>query len=123
MLNPIGIAWVGLYAEHLPTLAHFYEKIVGFRTIERDEQCCILDAGAGALFELWGKGFASNATKTKREQPVLVGFQVECLEPVVAELRSRGLEPQTQIDSYLCTRWIYYADPEGNRFELKDRHG
>ena len=33
MLTPAGISWVGLYAEHLPTLATFYEKTVGFRVI------------------------------------------------------------------------------------------
>jgi catechol-2,3-dioxygenase len=123
MLNPQGVAWVGLYAEHLPTLADFYEKVVGFRVIERDEQCCILDAGADALFEIWGKGHASGARKSTQAQSVLVGFRVEQLEPAVAALRERGLSPDKAIDSYLGTRWIYYTDPEGNRFELKDDRG
>lgn len=123
MLQPIGIAWVGLYAESLPTLIDFYASKVGFRVLERDDRCCILDAGAGALFEIWGKGHAVAERKTTREQSVLVGFQVERLEPVVQALRARGVIPDTEIDSYLGTRWIYFTDPEGNRFELKDRHG
>jgi predicted enzyme related to lactoylglutathione lyase len=123
MLNPAGVAWVGLYAKHLPTLADFYERVVGFRVVERDDQCCVFDVGAGALFEIWGKGFASSSRKTTQEQSVLVGFLVERLEPAVESLRGRGLHPDTKIESYLGTRWIHYTDPEGNRFEVKDHHG
>jgi len=120
MLNPAGFAWVGLYASHLPTLVDFYENKLGLRVLERGDQSCLLDAGGGSLFEIWGKGFASSGRKTAREQSVQVGFLVDRLEPVVEELRTRGLHPDTKIDSYLGTRWISYTDPEGNRFELKD---
>lgn len=123
MFTPSGIAWVGLYAEELPGLVDYYSNKVGFRVVEQDEQCCILDAGGGALFEIWGKGKAATQPKSTGEQSVLVGFQVEQLEPVVQELRTRGVRPDTEIDSYLGTRWVYYTDPEGNRFELKDGHG
>jgi catechol-2,3-dioxygenase len=123
VFKPIGVAWVGLHAEHLPTLVDFYAGKIGFPVIEQDERCCILDAGAGALFELWSRGVASNTRKSPREQSVLVGFLVEQLEPVVEAFRARGVMPDTGIDSYLGTRWIYYTDPEGNRFELKDRRG
>jgi hypothetical protein len=44
------------------------------------------------------------------------------LEAAVEELRSRGLTPESEIDTYLETRWVDYIDPEGNRFELKDRN-
>ncbi|WP_140637514.1 VOC family protein [Methylibium rhizosphaerae] len=123
MLEPTGIAWVGLYAQSLPTLVDFYANRVGFRVLEETEHCCILDAGAGALFEIWGKGCAVTQGKSTKEQSMLVGFLVARLEPVVEALRTRGVNPDTEIDSYLGTRWIYYTDPEGNRFELKDRQG
>ena len=123
MIQPLGVAWVGLHAEQLPRLADFYEKTVGFRVVERYEHMCMLDAGRGTLLELWGRGASSPTSKTPHQQPVLVGFLVEQLEPLVEELRSRGLEPDTQIDSYAGTRWIYYTDPEGNRFEFKDLQG
>lgn len=123
MLQPIGIAWVGLFAENLPALADFYANKVGFRVVESDEHCCIFDAGAGAMFEIWGKGLASSPRKSAREQSMLVGFAVERLEPVVQALGARGVSPDGEIDNYLGTRWVYYTDPEGNRFEFKDRHG
>lgn len=123
MLNPKGFAWAGLFAASLPKLVEFYEHKVGLRVLERHDDCCIFDAGSGALFEIWEKGYASSTRKTPREQSVLIGFLVERLEPVVEILKARGLEPDTQIDSYLGTRWINFTDPEGNRFELKDEHG
>jgi predicted enzyme related to lactoylglutathione lyase len=123
MLNPQGIAWVGLFASDLPKLVSFYEKTLGLRVIEQDKQSCIFDAGAGALFELWGKGYASSTRKTPREQSMLVGLLVDRLEPVVEALKARGLQSDTAIESYLGTRWIHYSDPEGNRFELKDTNG
>lgn len=122
MLNPNGIAWVGLHAERFDALVDFYATVVGFRIIERDDTCCIFEAGGGALFEIWAKGKAALPRKTPAEQSMLVGFAVASLELAVAELRARGLEPETEIDSYLGTRWIHYTDPEGNRFELKDRN-
>jgi predicted enzyme related to lactoylglutathione lyase len=122
-LDPKGVVWVGLYASNLALLIDFYENKVGFRVLERDHDYCIFDAGAGSLFEIWGDGFGLANHKTPREQSVIVGFLVEQLEPAVSILKARGVEPDTEIKSYLGTRWIYYTDPEGNRFELKDLHG
>ena len=123
MLNPLGIAWIGLFASDQERLVAFYRDIVGLRVIEADENCCIFDAGHGALFEVWGDGFAQPSQKSPKEQSMIVGFLVERLEPVVEGLRFNGLISDTQIDEYLGTRWIYFTDPEGNRFELKDNLG
>jgi predicted enzyme related to lactoylglutathione lyase len=122
MLNPKGIAWVGLYAEDIDRLGDFYSSVVGLRLIEGDETCKIFDAGGGSLLEIWGRGVARER-KTPPEQSMIVGFLVDQLEPAVQMLKDRGLMADTAIDSYLGTRWIYYTDPEGNRFELKDNHG
>ena len=123
MLIPLGIAWIGLFASDQERLVAFYRDIVGLRVIETDENCCIFDAGHGALFEVWGKGLAQPSQKSPKEQSMIVGFLVERLEPVVEGLRFKGLISDTQIDAYLGTRWIYFTDPEGNRFVLKDNLG
>jgi catechol-2,3-dioxygenase len=59
MLNPSGIARVGLYANDLRQLASFNQDKLGLRLIEHGESRCIFEAGAGALFEMWGTGRAS----------------------------------------------------------------
>ena len=123
MLNPLGFSWVGLFVSDLPKAIDFYENKLGLHVLERHDGCCIFDAGAGALFEIWGKGFASAMRKTAREQSMLVGFLVENLELAVETVKSRGVQPDSAMDSYLGTRWIYYTDLEGNRFELKDLRG
>jgi predicted enzyme related to lactoylglutathione lyase len=121
--RPLGITWAGLYAENHPLLVDFYTTKVGFAIVESWDGGCLLDAGAGALFEIWGKGAASPDRKTSHQQSMVVGFEVEDLDRVVEELAGRGVLPLGPIDGYLGQRWVYFADPEGNRFEFKDRSG
>ncbi len=123
MLNPLSIAWAGLYAEDFNALIAFYENTLGLKLLERGERFALLDAGGGALFEIWGRGFSSTGRKTPRRQSVFIGFLVEHLEPAVEALKSRGLVADGEIGSHAGTRWIHYTDPEGNRFELKDMRG
>jgi catechol-2,3-dioxygenase len=123
MLNSKGIAWAGFYANNLKQLANFYQEKLRLRLIEHDDSCYIFNAGAGSLFEIWGNGYASSQRKTAHEQSMVIGFLVERLEPVVASLRERGVTPDTEIGSHLGSRWVYYTDPEGNRFEFKDSNG
>jgi [ribosomal protein S5]-alanine N-acetyltransferase len=122
-LAPRGIAWVGLFAMNQPALVNFYRDVVRLRVIEGDDTCCIFDAGGGALFEVWGRGSASASRKTHGEQSMLAGFWVDDLDAAVSALQARDLPADTKIDRYLGTRWVYYTDPEGNRFELKDAKG
>lgn len=123
MLNPKGIAWVGLYAQDLQILADFYQQVLGLRLIEHTDKYCILDAGADTQFEIWANGYSIAGRKTPAQQSMIAGFSVDHLETAVAELSTRGLKPEADINSYQGKRWIYYTDPEGNRFELKDNNG
>lgn len=123
MLKPLGIAWAGLYAEDFDALTTFYRDTLGLKLLESNPRSALFDAGGGALFELWGRGFASTGRKTPRRQSVFIGFLVEQLEPVVEQLKNRGLVAEGEIGSYAGTRWIHYTDPEGNRFEIKDKRG
>ena len=123
MLNPLGIAWVGLFAANQPHLVAFYRDIFGLRVVESGNGYCIFDAGQDAHFEVWGEGYSQTVRKSPREQSMIVGFMVERLEPVIEALRLKGLISDTNIESHLGTRWIYYTDPERNRFVLKDKLG
>ena len=122
IFEPLGIAWVGLFAESLPTLTAFYKNL-GFQVLAADDNYCLMDAGSGSQFEIWSKGAARSMRKTPSEQSVLVGFRVARLEPVVSDWMERGVMPIGAIESDGGTRWIHYVDPEGNRFELKDLRG
>lgn len=123
MDRPQGIAWVGLYAHDREALARFYSEQVGLALIGRDAGAVMLDAGGGALLEIWGDGAACPPRKSPRQQSVLVGFRVESLERSMATLARRGVQPDGPIGSEGGARWVHYTDPEGNRFELKDFNG
>lgn len=58
--------------------------------------------------------------KTPAEQSVIIGFAVLSLESAMEHLSNRGLQPDSEVGTYGNSRWVYYSDPEGNRFELKE---
>lgn len=118
-----GIGHTGLKAQDLTSLSSFYESTVGFDLIERHEGCHFFDVGGGALFEIWGGGTSSDSRKSPALQSVRVCFRVECLEPVIEALSSRGLASFGEIGTYRGTRWIHYTDPEGNAFGFVDMKG
>ena len=119
-MNFKGISWAGLYASELPVLSRFYEGIVGLTVVSEGNGFCLLDAGGGGAFELWANGLSTPRAKTSSEQSVIIAFAVQSLEPAMAELLSRGLSPDSEIGCHGDSRWVYYIDPEGNRFELKE---
>lgn len=123
MLDPHGLAHVGIRAEDLARLSAFYEQAVGLRMIERAEGCHIFDIGQSTLLEIWSGGCASPSRKSADQQSVRVCFAVERLETSIEDLQSRGVTPSSEIGSYLGTRWVHYTDPEGNAFGLVDKHG
>ena len=123
MINPKGLAHAGLKAEDLATLSAFYEMRVGLRLVERTDGCHIFEIGKNALFEIWSGGLSSPPLKTPEQQAVRISFSVDRLESAIEALASRGVRPIGEIGSYLGTRWIHYADPEGNMFGLVDRPG
>jgi catechol-2,3-dioxygenase len=121
-MNFLGISWAGLYASDLTALAGFYAESVGLPIVEQGDGYCLLDVGGGAVFELWADGSSVPHRKTPKEQSVIIAFAVPSLESAMKVLSSRGLHPDSEVGSYRDSRWVYYTDPEGNRFELKETH-
>jgi predicted enzyme related to lactoylglutathione lyase len=118
--NFLGISWAGLYAADLTALVSFYVEKVGLRIVENGDGYCMLDVGGGAVFELWADGARALRRKTPAEQSVIIAFAVLSLESAMKDLSNRGLQPDSEVGTYGNSRWVYYSDPEGNRFELKE---
>lgn len=118
--NFLGIAWAGLYAADLTALVGFYVERVGLPIVENGDGYCMLDVGGGAIFELWADGARAPHRKTPAEQSVIIGFAVLSLESAMEDLSNHGLQPDSEVGTYGNSRWVYYSDPEGNRFELKE---
>ncbi|MBT9457204.1 MAG: VOC family protein [Burkholderiaceae bacterium] len=123
VLQPKGVAHVGLTAHDLVGLSAFYEERVGLHQIQRSDGCHIFDIGSGALLEIWAGGESSPPCKSPEQQSVRICFKVERLESAVEDMKSRGVTPVGEIGSYLGTRWVHYTDPEGNTFGFVDQNG
>jgi catechol-2,3-dioxygenase len=115
-----GISWAGLYVSNLAGMVGFYGRVLGLPVVTQGDGFCLMNAGGGSLFELWEDGLSVPGRKTPSEQSLIVGFAVQSLEPAIAELLSRGLKADSDVGCYGNSRWVYYVDPEGNRFELKE---
>ncbi len=115
-----GFIWAGLLVADLEGAISFYQDILGLSLLESDDKCALFDAGDGAVFELWSSGYRSSSPKTAEQQSLRVGLRVNNLDDAVSELRSRGVQFIGEIGEYEGTRWIHFADPEGNRLELKE---
>ena len=118
--NFLGIAWAGLYAADLTALVSFYVEKVGLRIVEKGDRYCMLDVGGDTVFELWANGARVLHRKTPAEQSVVIAFAVRSLDSAMEDLSNRGLQPDSEVGTYGNSRWVYYSDPEGNRFELKE---
>jgi predicted enzyme related to lactoylglutathione lyase len=118
--NFLGIAWAGLYAADLTALVSFYVEKVGLRIVEKGDRYYMLDVGGGTVFELWANGARVLHRKTPAEQSVVIAFAVRSLDSAMEDLSNRGLQPDSEVGTYGNSRWVYYSDPEGNRFELKE---
>jgi catechol 2,3-dioxygenase-like lactoylglutathione lyase family enzyme len=115
-----GIIWAGLLVADLEGAVAFYGDVLGLRLLEADDGCALFDAGRGALFELWPAGQAAPSPKTPERQSLRIAFRVEDLDAAVSELTARGVRFFGEVGEYRGQRWINFADPEGNRLELKE---
>ncbi len=119
-MRPIGIIWAGLQVADLDTQVVFYQEVIGLRLIRKNESWAVFDAGGGAIFELSAGGERSSLPKTSRQQSLVAGFRVENLAEEVRLLREKGVSFLSEIESYKSSRWVKFADPEGNILELKE---
>jgi predicted enzyme related to lactoylglutathione lyase len=113
-------AWIGVVAEDLAAQAAFYRDVLGFHEVEADEESVLFEF-EGRTFELLAR--ADQAQYDARR--VQVGFEVDDIESAQAELVDAGVEPVTgiEISQDSASRWAYFRDPEGNVFEITERHG
>jgi predicted enzyme related to lactoylglutathione lyase len=118
-----GFIWAGLFVADMEEAVNFYRDVLSLPLIERKQGCALFDAGGGSLFELWPTGVSSSTPKTPDCQSLKIAFKVENLDEAIYELKSRGVQFLGEIGEYESSRWINFADPEGNRLELKEVPG
>lgn len=118
-----SIGHCAIAAQNIPTMAQFYQDVLGFQILERDP-----DHG-GVFLNLEGTShtidlFPMGALGTKPGRAgtplVHIAFKVACyaaLSEAHTTLVDHGVEVQAMLD-HTNQRSVYFADPEGNRLEI-----
>ena len=119
-MKHMGFAWAGVSVQDLETAVPFYRDVLGLPLLGRGDGWAHLDAGNGALLELFTGGQASPEPKRADQQPIVLGLRVEDLDGAVAEMKLRGATFIGEIGKYRGQRWAQFSDPEGNRLEIKE---
>ena len=115
-----GLIWAGLFVENLEASVKFYRDMPELPLLGQGEGWAHFDAGNGSLFELFSGGKASHQTKASGQQSLVLGIRVDNLEEAMAKLKQRGIQFIGEVGEFEGTRWIPFADPEGNQLEIKE---
>lgn len=109
--------WMGVVCADFEAQRRFYREVLALPEVDQGEDWVQFDMGSGATFEI----LAQSADPEYDQPRYQVGFVVDDIHAAREELLARGVEPVTDIkgaNSY----WAYFRDPEGNVFEITERH-
>lgn len=115
-----GFIWGGLYVEDVERAILFYRDVLGLPLLRRSESSATFAFPNGALFGLFSGGIASSTAKTPEQQSLELGFRVNDLDAAIEELEAKGVQFVSEIGHWEKSRWIYFADPEGNTLEIAE---
>jgi predicted enzyme related to lactoylglutathione lyase len=116
---PKNIAVVSLWAEDVPTAAHFYRDVIGLQLLSHHSHHDgrpHFDLGGTYLTILKGKPIpAQNAEPSHFP---LIAFAVDDLDSTIERLRAHGIELPKDVAESADSRWVMLHDPAGNLIEL-----
>ena len=121
-IRPTRLAVVALWAEDIPTTAHFYRDVIGLDLMPHHGHRPAFDLGHGThLVILRGQPIAAKDP----ELPLfpLVAFAIEDLDRAVDYLEAHGVELLSGIQTGQGARWVVFRDPAGNLIELAQFDG
>ena len=110
-MNP-RLAVVSLWAEDVPTTAHFYRDVIGLRLLPHHGDRPHFDLGGTYLTILKG---TPNPAPTRFP---IVAFAVDDLDAAIERLRAHRVELRWGIEEDADSRWVMLHDPAGNLIEL-----
>ena len=111
--------WVGVVVDDLEAQRRFWGDLLGVPEDHSGTDFVAFDLGDDRSFELIERSAEPQYDRLRFQ----VGFDVENIEAAREELIRRGGEQITEIFPDEESPWAYFRDPEGNVFEIKQRHG
>lgn len=117
-----------LYVEDLDRAKKFYEAILGFRALVKDERFCALDVASRHILLLFVQGASLNETRLpggaipahdgKGQLHVAFAVTSEELPRWEDHLQTHGVEILSRVSWPRGGRSIYFRDPDGHLLEL-----
>lgn len=109
--------WIGVVCADLEQQRHFYRDVLGLREADHGEDWVQFEMGPGVTFEI-----IAQSGDPEYDQPrYQVGFAVEDVDAARNELVRREVRIVSDVKGS-DSRWAYFRDPEGNVFEITQRH-
>ncbi|HXP19398.1 MAG TPA: VOC family protein [Streptosporangiaceae bacterium] len=109
--------WIGVVCADFDAQRRFYRDVLALRETGEGDGWVQFDLGTGVTFEV----VAQSADPEYDRPRYQVGFVVDDIRATTEELIGRGIEPVTEIKGD-ASYWAYFRDPEGNVFEITERH-
>ncbi len=111
------IAVISLWAEDVPTTAHFYKDVLGLELLAHHH-------GGRPHFKVGGayltilNGKPQPALNMQPERFPLIAFRVRDLDRAVARLKDHEVELPWGVEGEGNSRWVMFYDPAGNLIEI-----
>jgi catechol 2,3-dioxygenase-like lactoylglutathione lyase family enzyme len=110
------IAVISLWAEDVPTCAHFYRDVLELPLISQHAKRPHFDLGGSTLVIL--KGRPSPARPADPVRFPLIALAVDDLQRAVERLKAHGVTLPWGFEEDPGARWVMFYDPAGNLIEL-----
>jgi catechol 2,3-dioxygenase-like lactoylglutathione lyase family enzyme len=114
----VTIKVVSIWAEDVPTTAHFYRDVVGLQLMAHHGEQPYFDLGGTYLTILKGRPVPAQDPVPPRFP--IVAFAVPDLDVAVDRLRANQVELPWGVEENETGRWVMLYDPAGNLIELAE---
>ena len=115
--KPDRLAIVGIPADDLFTVLHFYLDIIGLPLLPHHDERPAFDLGNGTYLVLVKSQHSLAFAPGEPPFPALT-FAVKDLDQAVDHLEAHGVELLSGIKTGSQARWILFHDPAGNLIEF-----
>jgi len=119
--KPKHVAVISLWAEDVPTTAHFYRDVVGLSLLPHHDHRLAFDVGHGSFLVII-RGQPIPARNSEPPHFPLIAFAVEDLEKAVEHLEAHGVELPWGVETGEDSSWVKFRDPAGNLIEFVEFH-
>lgn len=110
------IAVISLWAEDVPTMAHFYRDVIGLEPLQHHGEMPHFNVSGVNLVIL--KGHPCPAEGSHPADFPILAFEVDDLDLAIDRLRTHGIDLPWEVVQTANSRWVKFYDPGGNLIEL-----